>query len=409
MIAPLRSSFSWLDYSEHERRKMMDLIHAFQEKGTRDELGIGTVRDGLADLLFPGTGTVQTRARYVFFVPWIYRDLENDQTPSGEVAARARSREIELIKALIKGGEEKGGVIGIEAKETLQRLPSNIYWQGLGVWGIRRYAGSQDQYHRSLTSWYASKRMRQKADHGEDYADGSPRWNWNPDLPPPPKGWRWDVSFQLTKQEAQILRDGILNHCSGSLLAYLVTLDRPLADSAFAWDSDQHTDFPTSNKLELAHARNFSEIIDGAALLYNLLLARKAKKRELVESYRTRIQDWSYSLQTRDAVLKKWNLESFWELLIKSDVRISSRTKAFVSDWVDLVRCSSSPADLANDAKAQALIRDREIQLKKGLARLENPRALELWNEAAGIGRLDFRWNKAKQMANDVLQGLQRA
>jgi hypothetical protein len=34
------SSFTWFDYSEHERRKMMDVISQFREKDTRDELGM---------------------------------------------------------------------------------------------------------------------------------------------------------------------------------------------------------------------------------------------------------------------------------------------------------------------------------------------------------------------------------
>ena len=33
------STFTWLDYSEHERRKMLDVIELFGEKTTRDELG----------------------------------------------------------------------------------------------------------------------------------------------------------------------------------------------------------------------------------------------------------------------------------------------------------------------------------------------------------------------------------
>src|SRR3712207_8105184 len=67
------SSFTWLDYSEHERRQMLDVIHLFDEKTTRDELGIGVVRDAFADMFFPGTSTIQTRARYFLFIPWIYR------------------------------------------------------------------------------------------------------------------------------------------------------------------------------------------------------------------------------------------------------------------------------------------------------------------------------------------------
>lgn len=38
------SSFGWLDYSEHDRRRTLDVIDLFREKDTRDELGIGTVR-----------------------------------------------------------------------------------------------------------------------------------------------------------------------------------------------------------------------------------------------------------------------------------------------------------------------------------------------------------------------------
>ena len=52
------SLIAWLDYSETERRRMMDIIDLFREKGTVDELGLGTIRDALADRLFPGTSTV---------------------------------------------------------------------------------------------------------------------------------------------------------------------------------------------------------------------------------------------------------------------------------------------------------------------------------------------------------------
>ena len=49
----MASTFTWLDYSEHEHRKMLDVIELFGERTTRDELGLGGVRDAFADLLFP--------------------------------------------------------------------------------------------------------------------------------------------------------------------------------------------------------------------------------------------------------------------------------------------------------------------------------------------------------------------
>jgi hypothetical protein len=55
------STFTWLDYSEHERRRMLDTIELFGERTTRDELGLGGIRDAFTDQLFPGTSTIQTR------------------------------------------------------------------------------------------------------------------------------------------------------------------------------------------------------------------------------------------------------------------------------------------------------------------------------------------------------------
>jgi hypothetical protein len=96
------SSLAWLDFSESDRQKALDVIDLFREKGTVDELGIGTVRDALADLMFPGTSTIMTRARYYIIIPWIYRRQESKKTPSNEIANSARKDEIAVIEALAK-------------------------------------------------------------------------------------------------------------------------------------------------------------------------------------------------------------------------------------------------------------------------------------------------------------------
>ena len=112
----MASTFAWLDYSEHERRKMLDVIELFGERTTRDELGIGGVRDAFADMLFPGTSTIQTAAKYFLFVPWIYLSLEEKRIPSSKIAERARKLEILLAQELESSGETEG-VIGRFAKE----------------------------------------------------------------------------------------------------------------------------------------------------------------------------------------------------------------------------------------------------------------------------------------------------
>ena len=67
----MTSTFAWLDNSEEQRRQILDVLELFREKTTIDELGLGTVRDAFADILFPGTSAPMTRARYFLFVPWM--------------------------------------------------------------------------------------------------------------------------------------------------------------------------------------------------------------------------------------------------------------------------------------------------------------------------------------------------
>src|ERR1700681_1137461 len=93
----IMSAFVWLDCSEREHRKMLDVIDLFREHDTRDEFGIGSVRDAFADMLFPGTSTIMTRARYFLLVPWAYQRLERLRVRSAETAARARQAELNRL------------------------------------------------------------------------------------------------------------------------------------------------------------------------------------------------------------------------------------------------------------------------------------------------------------------------
>ena len=148
----MTSLFGWVDYSEQDRARMTEVIELFRERDTRDELGIGVIRDAFADMLFPGTNTMQSRARYFLFVPWIYRHIEVAGFRSVDMPKRTRKEETELIQALMAAGESDD-VIGRYSQERLQRMPSNIYWLGLGTWGIRHFDGSQAQYHGSIDGW----------------------------------------------------------------------------------------------------------------------------------------------------------------------------------------------------------------------------------------------------------------
>ena len=47
------SAFGWLDTDNEQRRKMFEVVDLFKDEETVDELGIGSIRDALADAMFP--------------------------------------------------------------------------------------------------------------------------------------------------------------------------------------------------------------------------------------------------------------------------------------------------------------------------------------------------------------------
>jgi hypothetical protein len=397
------SSFAWLDFSESDRQKALDIIDLFREKGTVDELGIGTIRDAIADLLFPGTSTVMTRARYYLFIPWIYLRHEQKKTPSNEIEQSSRKDEIALIEALKRTGEREG-VIGIEAGSSLKRLPSTIYWQSLGVLGIRRYQGLRENYFRALDSFHKKGDVI-RGDDGHVISGGNLR-RWDPALPSAPPGFLKESSLRLTQQDANYLRERIMHAAPHSLFAFLVNHRFDKSNPLFPWEHELASEFPERNRYELMHARNFAELMHGSALMYNLMLAEMKKDADRVTGYKTAFREWATLMRNKQAPLSKWNRKDFWQLVHGTGARISPGTEAFVTVWIEMV-IGKDAAALETSKSAQTLITERERMLKGGLARLTNARALDLWGGASSSERLGYRWNRpVKAILADIRQPL---
>ena len=214
MVFQSTSSLSWMDSSEHERRVMLELVSALNEPGTLDELGIGSVRDTIADLLFPGTSTIQTRARYFLFIPWILQSVE--QGPGRQAEIAARQLQLQVCEALSQAHGPNEGVIGREAGATLRRWPISIYWQGLAQWGIRRFVGSMTSYFSHLrqpSRWgILGRPFDEDAEDVRDDTGDHVRGNWAT-LPPPPAGFPVSAVFALSPEEGEFLRERVtLNH-----------------------------------------------------------------------------------------------------------------------------------------------------------------------------------------------------
>lgn len=398
------SSFAWLDYSEHDRRKALDVIDAFREKETVDELGLGTIRDAFADLFFPGTSTIQTRAKYFLFVPWIYVRLEEKRVPSAEIARTARRDEIALINALAESEPATGsGVIGILARERVKRLASSVYWYGLAIWGIRRFRGSQEQYHRSLDRFYRSAESVVRADDKELISTGRIR-NWHAGLPPVPKAFPQGTSFSLTQREAEYLGDRVMDAAPGSLMAYLIAHDATPGDSEFPWEHECVDDLPAQLREPLDHARAFSEVVHGSQLLYNLILSELVADADRVQAYLDALSDWQATVQGRRNSYASWDRSRFWYIVYATGAHITPPTRLFVDRWLDLVLAAPS-ANLSKHDIARTMIAERERYLKRGQARVDNRRSLELWGGESGAAQLDYRWRSARRILSDLYNG----
>ena len=117
---------AWLDYSEADQRRAREIIRLFSQRDSRDELGLGSIRDALSDTLFPGTSVLLTRARYFLFLPWLYREGADGGRQGSQLASWVDGQERRLIGKLSKGGDS-AGLIGGVVGEQVQNLPSTIY------------------------------------------------------------------------------------------------------------------------------------------------------------------------------------------------------------------------------------------------------------------------------------------
>ena len=151
----------------------------------------------------------------------------------------------------------------------------------------------------------------------------------------------------------------------------------------FAWEHPHCAKLPPKLREMLDHARNFSDVMHGAPLLYNLILAEQAHWDEGVAKYRRAFGEWAKSVSARSRVLAQWDRKRFWEIVRSVNPRITSPTFEFINTWWDLALAGDA-ARLRDSAAARLLIRDRERRLKKNLARIDNPRAQELWTGDSG-------------------------
>ena len=400
------STIAWLDTTAEEQRVARELIALFTQTESRDELGIGQVRDAFSESLFPGTSVIQTRARYFLFVPWCYRDGKAHGTSGDKCRTRGERQERQLIAAFLESREngeidDLSGLIGIRAGTAVKILPSSIYWGALSRYGILTH--NTDPSHLGL-------RDTTDPDPATELANRQ-IGDWEPGLPPPPEDFPAQVpgGFDMTYDEAAWLADRILMTTQGTALSHLLERREQISSEAgFPWDS-----IPESQFEVLHHAWLFSAVMHGAALLYNLLVAERYDQNpqltrldSLVDSYRDWLQDWAdQSIAPIFGEVRSWDVDRMWQLIAARNPRIHPATQMFVNSWITAVK-QGKAASAADDQGLRNLVHRREAR-KGNQSRLANERMLATWSGASGSGQLAYRWGTVRVLVNDIVRGLQ--
>lgn len=392
-------SFGWIDYSSEDRNKVMSVLHSLSSPEAVDELGIGSIRDGFADILFPGTSTVQTRAKYFLIVPYILMELEKETNLTVQrFLDKFDAIEKQLIDILSKDDAE--GVIGKRAKGSLKRKPSSIYWNGLRTLEIFKYPKlTITEYVKAMISLKSRKVEIKKGVSTENESfddDDAVRGEiigefWR--CIPPKKDWKDDVSINLTKKEAEYLVDRIAksSRTRDTLFGYIVknNIKEILEVDDFNCIGEVIS-LPAGIREDYEMAKEFSQFIYGANLRYNYILYNGDN--EWIN------KEWDIWVES-PFVKNKFN--DYNVDLVLSRLAISNiKLRNFLKGWKE--------AYISGDiVKIDNLIINREKQIKSiDRCKLNNPNNFNTEEGRTRGGKLEYRFTIGKKHICDIFQAL---
>lgn len=390
----------WIDFSKEDRQKALDVISLLSEQGAVDELGIGIVRDAFANYFFPGTSTIQTRAKYFLIVPYILRDAVDGRYGKdvNRILRAIDTEEKECGIKLLESNPKAEGVIGTRVlpKGWVARKPSDIYWNGIRTYGIFcDYGLSIPEYVSlavKLNTQKSSAKLGNRNDEAEenekDDSDAGDIMNvsfWN--LPIYHDNWRDNLTIELTNEEAFYLDKQIQKGAKGTLLEYVLKN---------RIDMNKYEDFVSmaaelSEKVEekLAYmmklACEFNNLVYMARVRFNVMLSEEENEVAVSEWDRLKSQVKRRANVDLSAVFNKLELHNPGTYLFLSKLQ-----EAFKALDIDA---------------ADELIKKRERQLK-GINRAKLNRTKEFdHSKWVGGGELDYRFSNARRIINDIYSG----
>ena len=391
----------WIDFSRSERNKILSVLDSLGEKGTLDELGISPIRDGFADLFFPGTSTLHTKAKYFLIVPYACREVElSDIFARDRVVNTLDEIEKDCAKRLCNvHSRDRQGIIGNDAitrNSWVKRAPSTLYWAGLRRYGIFTQERLSLSGYIKVMCAQKSRKVHAKSmgklgnrndnDDIDDIDAGDASLYHYFDVPSDfdNKTWKDNLSLRLTRSEAAFLKSKITENVKGSLLASV--LDRNLKEFSACNSFEEIAELiPLELRTEYELALDFSKFLYALRVVYN----------EIVSDGQNEFAKTELAQISSD--FGSW-----------SDVDIEAifmRLKLFNKPLKDFL-ISSQTAMRAHDLEAlKKHIRQRERSIK-GESRAKTYHAGQFDSQAwFGGGYLDYRFGNAKTLISDIFEG----
>ena len=390
----------WIDFSKEDRQKALDVINLLSEQGAVDELGIGIVRDAFANYFFPGTSTIQTRAKYFLIVPYILRDAVDGRYGKdvNRILRAIDTEEKECGIKLLESNPKAEGVIGTRVlpKGWVARKPSDIYWNGIRTYGIFcDYGLSIPEYvslAMKLNTQKSSAKLGNRNDEAEenekDDSDAGDIMNvsfWN--LPIYHDNWRDNLTIELTNEEAFYLDKQIQKGAKGTLLEYVlknrIDMNKYEDFVSMAAELSEKVEEKLSYMMKLAC--EFNDLVYMARVRFNVMLSE--------EENEVAVSEWD---RLKPQVKRRANVDLsgvFHELELHNP-----GTYLFLSKLQEAFKALDIDA-------ADELIKKRERQLK-GINRAKLNRTKEFdHSKWVGGGELDYRFSNARRIINDIYSG----
>lgn len=279
----------WIDFSKTERNKILNVLDMLTESGTLDELGIAPIRDGFSNLFFPGTSTIQTRAKYFFIVPYALKQLEHSsETNPNRILRQIDAIEHECGERLLEQHPGESGIIGkrsLQNGKWVKRTPADIYWAGLRKYGIftadklslTEYVRVSCQLKNNKTTLHCLGNRNDNAeDKDHDDKDAGNLFSmqfWK--IPRYDSNWQDQLEMRLTQEEGEFLRQQIIDRCKGSMLAYILENDLTefLDCPSFRYMDMMIEKFPTDIQEDYMLAKAFSDFIYVIRTIYNIIIS----------------------------------------------------------------------------------------------------------------------------------------